>query len=133
LRCLIVEDDFISRRIMKELLSPHFDCDIAVDGDEAIKSFKLSMDSKNPYNLICLDIMMPKIDGREALKQIRLMEKELQVPPNMEVKVIMTTALDDPKTVFETYYQGGATSYLVKPISKVKLMRELRTLGLILS
>jgi two-component system chemotaxis response regulator CheY len=77
--------------------------------------------------------MMPKTDGREALKQIRLLEKELQVPPSMEVKVIMTTALDDPKTVFETYYQGGATSYLVKPISKVKLMRELRTLGLILT
>lgn len=133
MRCLIVEDDFISRRIMKELLSPHFDCDVAVDGEEAISSFKLSMESKKPYDLICLDIMMPKIDGREALKQIRLLEKGLEVPPNLEVKVIMTTALDDPKTVFETYYQGGATSYLVKPISKIKLMRELRTLGLILS
>lgn len=133
MRCLIVEDDFISRRIMKELLSPHFDCDIAVDGEEAVKSFRLSVEAKNPYDLICLDIMMPKTDGREALKQIRQIEKELETPPHLEVKVIMTTALDDPKTVFETYYQGGATSYLVKPISKVKLMRELRTLGLILS
>ncbi len=131
MKCLIVEDDFISRRILKELLSPSFDCDIAVDGTEAVASFRLAHEGKRPYDLICMDIMMPGVDGQEALHRIRLLEKEFDIPPNMEVKVIMTTALDDPKTVIQAYYKGGATSYIVKPVSKQKLMRELRILGLV--
>ena len=131
MKCLIVEDDFISRRIMKELLSPYFEADIAVNGEEGVASFRLAHELKRPYDLICMDIMMPGVDGSEALKRIRQMEKELDVPPGLEVKVIMTTALDDPKTVIDTFYKGGATSYLVKPISKQRLVRELRTFGLI--
>lgn len=131
MKCLIVEDDFISRRILRELLGAYFDCEIAVDGEEAVTAFRLAHDAKVPYDLICMDIMMPKMDGREALRLIRQLEKELEVPPNLEVKVVMTTALDDPKTVFDSFYQDGATAYLVKPISKQKLLRELRALGLI--
>lgn len=131
MKCLIVEDDFISRRVLKELLSSNFDCDIAVDGAEAVASFRLAHEGKRPYDLICMDIMMPGVDGQEALRRIRTLEKEFDVPPNLEVKVIMTTALDDPKTVIQAYYKGGATSYIVKPVSKQKLMRELRILGLV--
>lgn len=131
MKCLIVEDDFISRRILRELLGAYFDCEIAVDGEEAVTAFRLAHDAKVPYDLICMDIMMPKMDGREALRLIRQLEKELEVPPNLGVKVVMTTALDDPKTVFDSFYQDGATAYLVKPISKQKLLRELRALGLI--
>lgn len=131
MRCLIVEDDFISRKIMRELLAPHFDIEVAVDGEEAVTAFKLAYEAKKTYDLICMDIMMPKMNGSEALKIIREIEKEIGVPANLEVKVIMTTALDDPKTVFDVYYNIGATAYIVKPISKAKLMRELRALGLI--
>jgi two-component system chemotaxis response regulator CheY len=131
MKCLIVEDDFISRRIMKELLSAYCECDIAVNGEEAVASFRMAHEGKRPYDLICMDIMMPGVDGNEALKRIREAEKEMGVPPAIEVKVIMTTAMDDPKTVIDSYYNGGATSYLVKPISKQKLVRELRTFGLI--
>jgi two-component system chemotaxis response regulator CheY len=130
-KCLIVEDDFISRRILKELLAQHFDCDIAVNGEEALASFRLAHEGKRPYELICMDIMMPGIDGQEALRCIRELEKEMGVPPKFEVKVIMTTALDDPKTVINAFYKGGATSYIAKPISKQKLMGELRGLGLL--
>jgi len=130
-KCLIVEDDFISRRILRELLNPHFEIEIAVDGEEAITAFKLAHQAKSPFDLICMDIMMPKMDGREALRLIRQLEKELEIPPNLETKIVMTTALDDPKTVFDSFYQDGATAYLVKPISKQKLIRELRALGLI--
>ena len=131
MKCLIAEDDFISRRVLTELLSPFFACDIAVNGEEAVASVKLAHEAKQPYDLICLDIMMPKLDGREALRQIRALEKELGIPGNLESKIIMTTALDDAKTVFDTYYQGGATAYLVKPISKTRLLAELRSLGLL--
>ncbi len=131
MKILIVEDDFTSRRILREFLKPYGEIEIAVDGEEAITAFNLAHEAKQPYELICMDIMMPKMDGREALRQIRQREKGLEVPPNLEVKIIMTTALDDPKTVFGAFYDDGATSYLVKPISRQKLVRELRTLGLV--
>lgn len=130
MKCLIVEDDFISRRILKELLAFAFDCDIAINGEEAVTSFRLAHEGKRPYDLICMDIMMPEVNGQEALRRIRELEKEMGIPPNLEAKVIMTTALDDPRTVIQAYYKGGATSYIVKPVSKQKLMRELRLLGL---
>jgi len=58
-RCLIVEDDFISRKILRELLLPYFEVEIAVDGEEAVTAFKLAMEAKAPYDMICMDIMMP--------------------------------------------------------------------------
>lgn len=131
MKCLIVEDDFISRRILKELLSAKFDCDIAVNGEEAIQSFQLAHEGKRPYDLICMDIMMPGIDGQEALRRIRELEQTMAIPTHLEVRVIMTTALDDPKTVVHSFYAAGATSYIVKPVSKQRLMAELRKLGLL--
>ncbi len=129
MRILIVEDDFTARRLLKDILSPYGDCDIVVDGNEAVQAFRLAYQEKYPYSLICLDIMMPNVDGYEALKQIRAMEKETGIKGSEEVKVIMVTALDDPKTVIRIYKEG-ATSYIVKPIEKAKLLKEIRSLGL---
>jgi two-component system chemotaxis response regulator CheY len=46
------------------------------------------------------------------------------------VKIIMTTVLEDPKNVIEAYNKGGATSYLVKPVERNKVIEELDRLGL---
>jgi two-component system chemotaxis response regulator CheY len=71
------------------------------------------------------------MDGQESLKQIRSVEKERGVREGDEVKVVMISALGDPKTVVEAFYRGGATSYLVKPIGKQKLLSEIKNFGLI--
>lgn len=131
MKCLIAEDHLLSRRILKELLSPHFDCDIAVNGQEAIDSFQLAHESKRPYDVILMDIMMPVVDGMEALLRIREMERKLDVPHSLAVKVVMTTALDDPRTVIRSFNECEADSFIVKPISRHKLMHELRKLNLI--
>ncbi len=130
MKTLIVEDDFIARRLLKDILSPYGDCDTVVDGDEAIQAFRLAWDDNQPYDLICMDIMMPKTDGQQALASIREIEKDLGIRGSDEVKIIMVTALGDPKSVIEAYYKGGATSYVVKPIEKAKLLKEIRLLGL---
>ncbi|MFW6242306.1 MAG: response regulator, partial [Thermodesulfobacteriota bacterium] len=71
MKILVVEDDFISRRILKEILTEHGDCDVVVDGDEAVQAFRLAREEGAPYQLICMDIMMPNKDGHEALQEIR--------------------------------------------------------------
>lgn len=130
MKCLIAEDHLLSRRILKELLSPQFDCDIAVNGQEAIDSFQLAHTSKQPYDVIFMDIMMPVVDGMEALLCIRTLERKMEIPHALAVKVIMTTALDDPHTVIRSFNECEADSFIVKPLSRHKLANELRKLKL---
>lgn len=131
MRMLIAEDDPIARKLMMKYLSDLGECDVAVDGEEAVRAFRLAHEDNKPYDLILMDIMMPNLDGQEALLKIREMEKNIGIFGSSEVKVIMTTALGDPKTVVDSFYKSGATSYLVKPVEKEKLMAEMRELKLI--
>ncbi len=131
MRILIVEDDFVGRKIMHQLLLEYGQCDVAVDGLEAVKAYELAWGAGEPYDVMFLDIMMPNMSGHEALKIIRDKEKERGVTPQKEVKVIMTSALDDVKNVTQSFFQGGATAYLVKPIEREKVLAEMHKLGAI--
>ncbi|HEX2868267.1 MAG TPA: response regulator [Ignavibacteriales bacterium] len=131
MRILIAEDDFASRVVIKTMLEPYGDCDVVVNGKEVIEAFQLALMENNPYDLLCLDIMMPKMDGREALKWIRQIEKENKVAPRDEAKIVMTTALGTPRDVIDAYYSGGCTSYIVKPLTKEKIRNILNELGLL--
>lgn len=131
MRILIVEDDFVSRNMLQHILAEYGHCDIAVDGQEAVDAFKHAWGESKPYDLICMDIMMPNLDGHEALNQIRDFENQMNLDSNSEAKVIMTTGLNDNKSVSEAFYKGSASSYFVKPIDRNKMLEELRLLGLI--
>lgn len=131
MRFLVVEDDFTSRKLLQRILSPYGDVDVAVNGQEAVDAFEGALNEEKPYELVCMDIMMPEMDGQEALKRIRILEKNVSRSGPDEAKVIMTTALDDPKNVVEAYYKGGATSYVPKPIDRQLFLQLLRNIGLI--
>lgn len=131
MRALIVDDDFYSRNMIHEILRPVAQCDIAVDGEEAIEAFRRALTTGEPYDLICLDLLMPGLDGQQALREIRTIEKEHGVSKQAEAKVVVTTMLDDEKETHDAFFLGGATSYLVKPIDEDKLMNEVKSLGLV--
>lgn len=130
LRILIVEDEFGSRKLLQKFLSPYGVCDLAVDGEEAVEAFKLAMKEEEPYDLICLDIMMPKKDGQTVLKEIREIEESYNISGLDGVKIIMTTALNDPKNILEAF-KSQCEAYIPKPISKQKLLEEMKALQLI--
>lgn len=129
MRILIAEDDPASARYLEGLLSRHGECAVVADGQEAVEAFERALDENRPFALVCLDIMMPRLDGQEALERIRAMESARGIKPAREVKVIMTTALGDVRTVMSAYKQG-ATGYVTKPIASQKLLETIRTLGL---
>lgn len=131
MRALIVDDDFYSRSIIHDLLRDHASCDIAVNGEEAVFAFKKALKEGRRYDLICLDLVMPEMDGHQALREIRAIEREMGVTPQQETKVIVTTMLDDKKETHDAFFLGGATSYLVKPIDEAKLVAEMVSLNLI--
>lgn len=97
-------------------------CIMSVDDSASIrqmvKAFKAAWKEGDPYDLICMDIMMPAMNGHESLKMIRDLEKEMGIVGSTEARVIMVTALEDPKNVIEAFYREGATSYLVKPVTR---------------
>ena len=132
MKTLIAEDDFTSRLLLQELLKGFGPCHIAANGTEAVKATWAALEAGEPYDLICLDIMMPEMDGRAALAEIRQQEESLQIPSSKGSKIVMTTALDDCKNVFAAFYQL-CDGYLFKPIEKAKFLQELHTLGLIRS
>jgi two-component system, chemotaxis family, chemotaxis protein CheY len=131
MKCLIAEDHLLSRKILKELLSSFFECDVAVNGQEAINSFALAHEAKLPYGVIFLDIMMPEVNGLEALKSIRSMERTMEIPHDLRVKVIITTVLGDMATVMKSFNECGADSFMLKPLSKQRLHNELHNLKLV--
>jgi len=121
MKILIVEDHLVNRFVIEKMLKDYGECDSAVNGKEAVQAFSMAFDEGKPYDIIFLDIMMPEMDGREALKLIREIEKNKSVSASKEVKIIMVTALDAPEEVINAYYHGGCTNYLVKPIDRKRL------------
>ena len=130
MRILIAEDDFASRKVILKFLSEYGECDVTVDGMEAIDAFMMALEDGDPYDLICLDVMMPIMDGYQALKNIREIEREHNVPQDKQAKVIMTTALNEEKNVKKAF-ELGCTVYCAKPIDVEKLRGMLEKLGLI--
>ncbi len=110
-------------------MTSYGECRAVEDGAAALQAFTEALEIGNRYDLICLDIMMPEMDGQDALKEIRVIEQEFGVPPRLETKVMMTTALTDPANVMEAYYKGGASLYLTKPLDVEKIREAMIELG----
>jgi len=125
MRILIAEDDFASRKFMLRFLSKYGECDVTVDGQEAIEAFAMALESGEGYDLVCLDIMMPLMDGYQVLNYIREFEKENGIPEENAVKIIMTTALNEGKNVTKAFGLG-CTAYAGKPIDPDKFENVLR-------
>jgi len=130
MRILIAEDDLASRKYILKILEPYGQCDFTVNGIETLDAFLLALDEKAPYDLICLDIMMPKADGMKVLKSIRQIEKQSGIEGANRVKIIMTTALNDTETINNSY-DYGCEAFATKPIDGEKLIKVIRKLGLI--
>jgi len=129
MKTLIVEDDFTSRLFMQTFLSRYGECHVAVNGKEAVEAFRTATDQGSPYDLICMDIMMPEMDGKEAVKQVRALEEARGVLSHHGVKIIMTTAVTDMKDVMQSF-QDLCDAYLFKPIDTAKLLSELKSFQL---
>jgi two-component system chemotaxis response regulator CheY len=130
LKILIVEDDFPSCKILEEYLSEFGDYTTVANGVEGVDAFKNALDAGTPYDLVCLDIMMPEMDGHQALRTIRQIEQEHGIFDPSGVSVIMTTAKDRSRDMIEAFDEGCA-SYIVKPVEQEKLCAEMKKLDLI--
>ena len=130
MKVLIAEDDFASRKFMLRFFEKYGECDVTVDGREAVEAYTMAVEMDEPYDLICLDIMMPEMDGHQALRRIRKIEEENNVPDDEKVKIVMTTALSETRHVTKAF-ENGCTAYAGKPINQEKLEDMLKKFDLI--
>jgi two-component system, chemotaxis family, chemotaxis protein CheY len=130
MKALIVEDDPTSRFMLQEFLEPFGIVSLAEKGTEAIGAFVVASQKKEPFDLVCLDIMLPGMDGQEVLRTIRTIEEDAGIFKGDGVKVIMTTVLDDKDHIFSSF-RDFCDGYLVKPFKKAQLMDHLKNFGFI--
>jgi two-component system chemotaxis response regulator CheY len=130
LRMLLVEDDFSSRLLLQTFLARYGECHVAVNGKEAVAAVRSALDCGESYDLICMDIMMPEMDGREAVRQVRAMEEAHGILSTAGAKIIMTTAVDDIREVIRCFREL-CDAYLVKPVDLSQLLSHMRSFQLI--
>jgi len=115
MRILLVEDDKgIIRFVKKGLLEHSFSVDVATNGEEGVDSAL-----HRQYDLIVLDILLPKLDGKEVLKKIRSMD--IQTP------VIFLTAKNSEADIVHGL-NLGADDYLTKPFSFNELIARIQAI-----
>ncbi|OIO05835.1 MAG: two-component system response regulator [Desulfovibrionaceae bacterium CG1_02_65_16] len=131
MRALIVDDDFYSRITLHDMLRAVAECHIAVNGEEAVDAFKRALETGRPYNLVCMDLVMPEMDGQQALREMRALEEERGVGTAGRCSIFVVSMVEDNRETNEAFFLGGADCYLVKPIEEAKLMAELRDHGLL--
>jgi len=130
LRMLLVEDDFFSRLLLQTFLSRYGECHMAVNGREAVEAVRSALERGQHYALICMDIMMPEMDGREAVRHVRAMEEAEGIHSTAGAKIIMTTAVDDVREVSRCF-RDLCDGYLVKPIDLAQLLSQMKSYQLI--
>lgn len=131
MKILIVEDDLVFAKVLEKVMSRYGTCDLVGNGQAALDSFIQAHESNCPYDLILMDIMMPGVDGLQSVSLIREKETFMSIPLQQRVKIIMTTALRDPRTVMKALYESDANSYLQKPVTRENLEDEMKKLGFI--
>ncbi len=116
---LIADDNSVNANLMKAILEStgeRYNITIVNDGKEALDMISSNIN----FDLIILDIMMPKVNGLEVLKELRREDNNIE-PPQTRLRcnfpVMIVSALTDPLTVARGI-EMGANDYMVKPISK---------------
>lgn len=103
-RILIVEDDQFLREFYQELLTGEgYLADIAADGETALQKIQ-----NNEYNLVLLDIMLPKKDGLQILRELKAIP-----PKSANVSIVVLTNLGQDAVIKEAF-DLGAAGYLIK-------------------
>lgn len=129
MKILIVDDDELSRVVLSEMLKDSGTCDSAVNGYEAIDKFMSAHSDGTPYDLVCLDVIMPELDGLQVLKQFRSIEAQNKITFPDSVRVIMVSSMSDLEHIMMAF-DSRCETYMIKPFDRQQLVGQLSFLGL---
>lgn len=130
MKSLVVEDGLVNRHLLVSMLDEFGRVDTAGDGVEALAAVRAARAKAEPYDLICLDILMPRMDGQTALREIRALEANQKVDWSRRTRILMTTSVEAVEEIMRSFHELS-DDYLTKPIQRAVLHAKLRELGLI--
>jgi len=130
MKILVAEDSSFQREHIAKIFQAYGEVVTVENGREAVNAFQAALEINEPYDLICLDIVMPILSGTKALDAIRRIEKEKNSVRLIRVKIVMLTSQDDADSVVSSHL-SGCNAYLLKPINKAELDKKLQELQLI--
>jgi two-component system chemotaxis response regulator CheY len=114
---------------VEKFLSPLARCDLAEDGLSGLIAVEQAIDGGDPYDLVCLDLVMPNMDGWEALRRIRVLEDARGLA---RVRVLILTARDSSQNMRRFLSSSSSEGFLLKPFRKSELFDSIKALGLAL-
>lgn len=130
MKILIAEDDPTSQVLMEGFLKPYGQCRVVGDGKQAVDAFRQAVETGDHYSLVCLDIMMPEMDGYDVLTEIRRLEETAGLTAAQSTKVIMISAVSGMQHIAQAFEQQCEV-YIVKPVMRDMLKGALKDLALI--
>ncbi len=131
MKILVVDDNPVNRKLMVEFLDAFGTCTAVAGGLDAVEKFEESMSGAKGYDLVCLDIMIPDVDGHEVLLKIRQIEDNAGIDVKERSKVIMVTSLDDSENIMQAFTKGQCDGYITKPVTREKLHYHLVEMNLV--
>jgi len=130
MKFLVVDDEFASRKKIQEIVSRYGECDMALNGLEALNAVLRAYKANTPYSLIFLEASMPDLDGGEIIKMIRKWEKSKDIKANDQVKIIILGTYDSCHVVTSSLREGSE-SCILKPVDKSKIAKAFSDVGYI--
>jgi len=128
MRVLIADDDFVNRKFLEKVLEPYGEVVVVDNGMSAVDEASKAIESGNAYDLICLDIMMTKLDGYKSLEAIREAEKKYEINKENSAKIMMISAFDEV-VLDHIQVSSDYDAYICKPIIIEELEKVLTDMG----
>lgn len=130
-RFLVVDDDSVARLLLGDFLSEFAPCDTAADGKEAFYLFETALAEGKPYSLLCIDLMMPEMDGHTLIRKIREFEKAHPVFSDLHTVIFVITASSSTSDRADLLQKYQCDDYLTKPFSRNAIAANLYENGLV--
>lgn len=129
-RYLIVDDDEMGRLMLQDFLTEFADCDLAANGKEGLQFFEKALLDGVPYDLLCIDLIMPEMNGLALIRKIRDIERKHPYFTDFRTRIFVISASESTWDKADLLLDNLCDDYIVKPFNRKLLLDNLRKNGL---
>ena len=130
-RFLVVDDDEMGRLMLQDFLSEFAACDCAVNGREALDLFEKALAGGIPYDMLCVDLIMPEMNGLALIRKIRAIEKIHPFFSDIHTRIFVISASDSTWEKADLVLDNLCDDFITKPFNRDSLKADLYKYNLV--